>query len=85
MWQTAHLVNLAKASFVKNNISVFYNFNNFYCYEIWNRCNFWCCGRCKLAKYFNTNTNNINFYSLGILKKEFLTINNEIILLIEKN
>jgi hypothetical protein len=71
-----------KLVLLKSNIGIFHNFNNFYCYEIRNRCNFWRGGRCKLARYFSTNTNNMNFYSLGIFKKEFLTIKNKIILLI---
>jgi hypothetical protein len=73
-----------KSVLLKGNIGVFHNFNNFHCYEIRNRCNFWRGGKCTLTRYFSTNTNNMNFYSLGILKKEFLIINNKIILLIEK-
>ena len=72
-----------KPVLLKSNIGAFHNFK-YNGYEIRNRCNFWRGDRCKLARYFSTNTNNMNFYSLGILNKEFSTINNKIILLIEK-
>ena len=72
-----------KPVLLKCNIGVFHNFNN-YGYEIWSHCNLRRGDRCKLARYFSTNAKNLNVYSLGVLKKEFSTINNKIILLIDK-